>query len=127
MTGETSLPDGVLLAFYGDDFTGSSAVMEVMTFAGLPAVMFVEPPTPAQLQRFSNYRAIGIASVARAQSPSWMDAHLPRAFRATADHAHHRLAGTQCPKRVRSEKHCVIRFRRCGDLHRVPYRHAIRD
>ena len=85
MTDQTRLPDGVLLAFYGDDFTGSSAVMEVMTFAGLPAVMFVETPTHAQLQRFSNYRAIGIASVARAQSPRWMDAHLPSAFRALAE------------------------------------------
>src|ERR1700735_8160 len=85
MTDQTQLPEGVLLAFYGDDFTGSSAVMEVMTFAGLPAVMFVETPTPAQLQRFSNYRVIGIASVARAQSPSWMDAHLPAAFRALAE------------------------------------------
>ena len=44
MTDQTRLPEGVLLAFYGDDFTGSSAVMEVMTFAGLPAVMFVESP-----------------------------------------------------------------------------------
>ena len=85
MTDQTRLPDGVLLAFYGDDFTGSSAVMEVMTFAGLPAVMFVETPTAVQLQRFSQYRAIGIASIARAQSPSWMDAHLPSAFRALAE------------------------------------------
>jgi 3-oxoisoapionate kinase len=78
------LPPGVLLAFYGDDFTGSSAVMEVMTFAGLRAVMFVEPPTKAQLERFADYRAIGVASVARAQSPDWMDRHLPNAFRALA-------------------------------------------
>jgi 3-oxoisoapionate kinase len=85
MTDQIRLPDGLLLAFYGDDFTGSSAVMEVMTFAGLPAVMFVEAPTPAQLHRFSNYRVIGIASVARAQSPSWMDAHLPAAFKALAE------------------------------------------
>ena len=60
------LPAGVLVAFYGDDFTGSSAVMEVMTFAGLPAVMFVETPTPEQLERFRSYRVIGIAGVARA-------------------------------------------------------------
>jgi uncharacterized protein YgbK (DUF1537 family) len=85
MTDQTKLPDGLLLAFYGDDFTGSSAVMEVMTFAGLPAVMFVETPTNAQLQRFSNYRAIGIASVARAQPPRWMDAYLPAAFGVLAD------------------------------------------
>ena len=81
MNDRPSLPDGVLLAFYGDDFTGSSAVMEVMTFAGLPAVMFVETPTREQLLRFSHYRAIGIASVARAQPPSWMDAQLPAALR----------------------------------------------
>jgi 3-oxoisoapionate kinase len=84
MTDQTRLPEGVLFAFYGDDFTGSSAVMEVMTFAGIPAVMFVETPTDTQLQRFSSYRAIGIASVARAQPPSWMDTHLPSAFRALA-------------------------------------------
>jgi hypothetical protein len=58
--------------------------MEVMTFAGLPAVMFVETPTPEQLERFRSYRAIGIAGVARAHPPSWMDAHLPSAFRALA-------------------------------------------
>lgn len=85
MSESAGLPAGVLVAFYGDDFTGSSAVMEVMTFAGLPAVMFVETPTPAQLERFRSYRAIGVAGVARAQPPSWMDAHLPDAFRALAE------------------------------------------
>jgi len=84
MTESAGLPAGILVAFYGDDFTGSSAVMEVMTFAGLPAVMFVETPTPEQLERFRGYRAIGIAGVARAQPPGWMDAHLPSAFRALA-------------------------------------------
>lgn len=84
MMASTGLPAGVLVAFYGDDFTGSSAVMEVMTFAGLPAVMFVGTPTPHQLERFRGYRAIGIAGVARAQPPSWMDAHLPAAFHALA-------------------------------------------
>jgi uncharacterized protein YgbK (DUF1537 family) len=84
MTEPSGLPAGILVAFYGDDFTGSSAVMEVMTFAGLPAVMFVETPTPEQLERFRSYRAIGIAGVARAQPPSWMDANLPSAFRALA-------------------------------------------
>ena len=59
MTDQTRLPDGVLLAFFGDDFTGSSAVMEVMTFAGLPAVMFVESPTPTQLQRFRTIASSG--------------------------------------------------------------------
>ena len=56
-----------------------------MTFAGLPAVMFVETPTPEQLERFRSYRAIGIAGIARSQPPSWMDAHLPAAFRALVE------------------------------------------
>ena len=85
MTASTGLPAGILIAFYGDDFTGSSAVMEVMTFAGLPAVMFVETPTLEQLERFRSYRAIGIAGIARAMPPGWMDAHLPAAFRALAE------------------------------------------
>jgi uncharacterized protein YgbK (DUF1537 family) len=79
-----ALPDGLLLAFYGDDFTGSSAVMEVLTFAGLPTVMFVAPPSETDLARFVGRRAIGIASVARAQSPAWMDENLPPAFEALA-------------------------------------------
>jgi 3-oxoisoapionate kinase len=85
MTESAGLPAGILVAFYGDDFTGSSAVMEVMTFAGLPAVMFVDTPTPEQLERFRSYRANGIAGVARAMPPSWMDAHVPDAFRALAE------------------------------------------
>lgn len=76
-----SLPDGTLVAWYGDDFTGSAAVMEVLTFAGLPSVLFFDIPTAAQLARFKGARGIGIASTARAHGPEWMDANLPAAFR----------------------------------------------
>ncbi len=48
------LPEGPLVAFYGDDFTGSSASMEVLAFAGLPTVLFLEPPTPARLAQFGD-------------------------------------------------------------------------
>jgi 3-oxoisoapionate kinase len=75
------LPDGLLLAFYGDDYTGSSAVMEVMSFAGLPTVLFLDTPTPERLARFAGYRAVGIAGVARSRGPDWMDRHLPPVFR----------------------------------------------
>jgi 3-oxoisoapionate kinase len=75
------LPRGPLVAFYGDDFTGSSAAMEVLAFAGLETILFLAPPTPEQLRHVSaNFRAIGIAGVARARSPDWMDAHLPPIF-----------------------------------------------
>jgi 3-oxoisoapionate kinase len=79
------LPPGLLLSFYGDDYTGSSAVMEVMTFAGLPTVLFLDVPTPDQLARFAGFRGIGIAGVARSRSPDWMDRHLPPVFRALAE------------------------------------------
>ncbi|TCK30901.1 uncharacterized protein YgbK (DUF1537 family) [Ancylobacter aquaticus] len=79
------LPGGTLIAFYGDDYTGSSAVMEVLSFAGLPTVLFLGPPTPAQLARFRDMRAIGIAGVARSQPPAWMDAHLPPIFQQLAE------------------------------------------
>ncbi|MHA6262579.1 four-carbon acid sugar kinase family protein [Arenibacterium sp. CAU 1754] len=76
----TALPDGFLVAWYGDDFTGSAATMEVLQFAGLPSVLFLDIPTPAQLARFPDARAIGIASTARAHGPAWMDRNLPPAF-----------------------------------------------
>ena len=33
---DTALPEGLLLAYYGDDFTGSTDAMEAMTAAGVP-------------------------------------------------------------------------------------------
>lgn len=75
-----SLPDGLLVAWYADDFTGAAAVMEVLTFAGLPAMLFLEPPTQDQLAKYPDLKGIGVASTARAQSPEWMDAELPEIF-----------------------------------------------
>lgn len=74
--------DGPVIAWYGDDFTGSSAVAEVLTFAGLDTILFLQTPTPEQLVRFSNRRAIGIAGVARAHGPDWMQRELPAIFEA---------------------------------------------
>jgi uncharacterized protein YgbK (DUF1537 family) len=79
-----TLPPGPLVAWLGDDFTGGAAVAETLTFAGLPSAMFLEPPTPAMLARFPGLRGIGIATTARAESPSWMDAHLPALYAALA-------------------------------------------
>jgi uncharacterized protein YgbK (DUF1537 family) len=80
-----ALPKGVVLAFYGDDFTGSASVMEIMAFAGLPTVMFLDVPRPDRIARFPGYRCIGIAGVARSRSPQWMDEALPGCYRALAD------------------------------------------
>lgn len=76
------LPEGPLVAWYGDDFTGSAAVMEVLALAGVPAVLFFKPPDAAALSRFGPLGAIGVAGDARSRSPEWMDAHLPAIFEA---------------------------------------------
>jgi uncharacterized protein YgbK (DUF1537 family) len=93
-----TLPDGLLVAWYGDDFTGSSAVMEVLTFAGLPSVLFMAPPTADDVQRFPGMRGIGVASTARAQSPAWMDRALPAPFgwmqRSAAQLCHYKTCST---------------------------------
>ena len=64
-----SLPEGLLLAFYGDDFTGSTDAMEVTAMAGLRTVLFTAPPSEEDLARFADCRVIGIAGTARARSP----------------------------------------------------------
>lgn len=76
----SGLPNGVLVGWCGDDFTGSAAVMEVMAFAGLPAVLFLDIPSAAQLARFPDMRGIGIATTARSHGPAWMERHLPPVF-----------------------------------------------
>ncbi|TNC65034.1 four-carbon acid sugar kinase family protein [Rubellimicrobium roseum] len=99
-----SLPTGPLVAWLGDDFTGGAAVAETLAFAGLPAVMFLEPPTPAMLARFAGLRAIGIASTARAESPDWMDRHLPDLYAA--------LVATGAP---------VIHYKACSTMDSAPH------
>ena len=70
----------ILVAWYGDDFTGAAATMEVLTFSGLPSVLFLDMPTQDRLKQFPDLRGIGIASTARTQSPEWMDDNLPAIF-----------------------------------------------
>lgn len=69
-----------LISWFGDDFTGAAAVMEVLAFAGLETVLFADTPDEALLARFKGAQAVGIASTARTEGPEWMEAHLPQAF-----------------------------------------------
>lgn len=80
MSPSRPLPQGPLVAFYGDDYTGSSAAMEALAFAGLETVLFLARPTPERLRDFGTYRGIGIAGVARSRDPAWMDRSLPSLF-----------------------------------------------
>lgn len=70
------------LAFYGDDFTGSTDALEVLAFAGLECALFLKPPTVAALQKFGHLDVIGIAGDSRGMSPQEMDVALPPLFQA---------------------------------------------
>lgn len=87
-----------LVTFYGDDFTGSSAVMEVLSFAGAPAMLFMEPPDRETLADFPDLKAVGVAGVARSKDPEWMRAELPAVFEALkalgAPVAHYKVCST---------------------------------
>lgn len=69
-----------LLAWYGDDFTGSAAVMDELSQAGLRAVLFTAPPDPALAARFEGFDALGLAGTARARGARWMRDELPAVF-----------------------------------------------
>ena len=69
-----------LYSFYGDDFTGSTDVLEGLAVAGLRSVLFLGPPSDEHLLAFKDCQAYGIAGDSRSRSPEWMDGHLPAIF-----------------------------------------------
>ncbi len=70
----------LLLAYYGDDFTGSTDALEFLTLAGVKTVLFLRKPEQKDLERFPNIQAIGLAGKSRSMSPSEMEAELFPAF-----------------------------------------------
>src|SRR4051812_24543817 len=70
----------LLVSYYGDDFTGSTDVMEALASNGIPTVLFLSIPDQAMLDRFQDCRAVGIAGTSRSESPAWMKEHLDPAF-----------------------------------------------
>ncbi len=87
-----------LLSFYGDDFTGSTDVMEALTLGGVPTVLFLDKPTPEQLAAFPDAKAVGIAGTSRAMTPAEMDERLPEMFEVlaalNAEFCHYKLCST---------------------------------
>lgn len=69
------------LAFYGDDFTGSTDALEVLAFSGLRCALFLSAPTAAQMEALGGFDAIGVAGASRAMTPAEMDANLPGVLR----------------------------------------------
>jgi 3-oxoisoapionate kinase len=74
--------EGLLLGFYGDDFTGATDAMEALARSGLRTVLFLRWPTPEQLGSYEGLRAVGLAGCSRSLSPEAMDLELGAAFEA---------------------------------------------
>jgi uncharacterized protein YgbK (DUF1537 family) len=69
-----------LISYYGDDFTGSTDVMEALASNGVDTVLFLKRPDEALLTRFASARAFGLAGTSRSETPEWMNTHLRDAF-----------------------------------------------
>jgi uncharacterized protein YgbK (DUF1537 family) len=69
-----------LVAFYGDDLTGSTDTLSVISEGGLKTLLFLGPPTSGALAAAGPLDAIGIAGAARTMSPAEMDQQLPVMF-----------------------------------------------
>src|ERR1044072_9897824 len=90
--------NNILLAFYGDDFTGSTDALEFMTRAGAKTALFIEPPTAEQLKNYPGLNAFGVAGKTRAMPPAEMEQTLLPAFeklKATGvRHVHYKRCST---------------------------------
>ena len=88
----------LLLTFYGDDFTGSTDALEQLASFGIRAMLFIEPPTPAQLKRFPKLQAVGVAGMTRSMTPEIMEQELRPALKKLkalgARHVHYKVCST---------------------------------
>jgi 3-oxoisoapionate kinase len=90
--------NNILLAFYGDDFTGSTDALEFLARAGAKTALFIEPPTPEQLKKYPGLNAFGVAGKTRAMAPPEMEQTLLPAFeklkQTGARHVHYKVCST---------------------------------
>lgn len=75
----------LLLAYYGDDFTGSTDALEFLTLAGIKTVLFLRHPLHKDLELFPGIQAIGLAGKSRSMSPLEMEGELYPAFETLKD------------------------------------------
>src|SRR6185503_13077935 len=88
----------LLLAFYGDDFTGSTDALEQLTLAGVRTALFIEAPSRARLKQFPGLQAIGVAGTARSLAPAAMRQELMPALKKLKSlgvrHVHYKVCST---------------------------------
>jgi uncharacterized protein YgbK (DUF1537 family) len=69
-----------LLAYYGDDFTGSTDALEFLCRAGVKTVLFLDTPNESDLLAFPDMDAFGIAGISRSLDPVTMEQVLTPIF-----------------------------------------------
>ncbi len=88
----------LLITYYGDDFTGSTDALEVLTAAGAKTVLFTVPPTREMLARYPGVQAVGLAGIARSLPLTEMEDELRPAFASLhalgARHLHYKVCST---------------------------------
>jgi uncharacterized protein YgbK (DUF1537 family) len=88
----------LLLAFYGDDFTGSTDALEFIGRAGAKAMLFIEPPTVEQLAANPELDVYGVAGKTRSLPPAEMEGILLKAFQQMkmtgVKHVHYKVCST---------------------------------
>jgi uncharacterized protein YgbK (DUF1537 family) len=91
-------PRPPVLAYFGDDFTGSTDALEFLSRAGARTALFLEPPTPEQLKRYPHLDAVGVAGLTRSLGPEPMAAVLGPAFQKLRAlgirHLHYKVCST---------------------------------
>ncbi|QNL51796.1 four-carbon acid sugar kinase family protein [Olivibacter sp. SDN3] len=94
MTNENRL----FLAFYGDDFTGSTDALDFLCKAGIETVLFIDTPSEERLKKFEGIKAIGIAGTSRSMTPEAMEKELNKSFTALREinpiHVHYKVCST---------------------------------
>ncbi|MEM7425272.1 MAG: four-carbon acid sugar kinase family protein [Pseudomonadota bacterium] len=74
--------NSLLMAFYGDDFTGSADAMEALTVNGVKTALFLGHPSEELLkEKLPDLQAVGISGTSRTMTPEQMDGELPEQFR----------------------------------------------
>jgi len=64
------------VVYYGDDFTGATDTLGTAARAGLRALLFLETPDAARIERAGPLDVLGIAGAARAMTPEAMQTEL---------------------------------------------------
>lgn len=94
----TTAPTQLRLAYFGDDFTGSTDALEFLSRAGLRTALFLEPPSRERLAAMPGLGAIGVAGLTRSLPPDEMETVLRPAFTALRDlgprHVHYKVCST---------------------------------